>query len=239
MTDLTVSELATRLRVTRRRALELLADKRIGGRRLANGMWLAHADSVARYEQIAVRTSGRALSSGAAWGLLWELSGLKANWLSQSTHARVRRRIRDSSAEEIALAVASRTRAHHFVSANSELAGADLIHTGRRALSALVDLGVDLLPDDRHVSGYVRTGEVSDYATSHFMVAQLDGTDVLYDNTLPIDWDGDTMPAAVVAADLARSTDTRERSAGLHSLEALRRRWVVEKMQRPPTNPTR
>jgi hypothetical protein len=61
------------------------------------------------------------------------------------------------------------------------------------------------------------------------MVAQLDGTDVVYDNTLPIDWDGDTMPAAVVAADLARSTDTRERSAGLHSLEALRKRWLAKK----------
>jgi hypothetical protein len=50
---------------------------------------------------------------------------------------------------------------------------------------------------------------------------------VLYENTLPIEYDGDEMPVAVVAADLALSTDTRERSAALRALEEMRQRWLA------------
>ena len=109
MTDLTATELATRLGVTRRRALALLAEGRISARRLANGAWLADADAVVRFERTAQRGSGRTLSADAAWGLLWELSGLEVDWLSASTHARVRRRIREATGAEIATVVAART----------------------------------------------------------------------------------------------------------------------------------
>src|SRR5690625_5183151 len=127
MADLTATQLAERLGVTRRRALDLLRTDQIAGRQLVNGMWLAESDAVARYEISAHRGSGRTLDVATAWGLLWELSGLDANWLSASTRARVLRRIRNSDASAIVSAVSKRAKAQRFTAANGERASADLI----------------------------------------------------------------------------------------------------------------
>lgn len=224
MTDLTATQLAGRLGITRRRALELLRTDRITGRQLVNGTWLADSDAVARYELSANRGSGRTLDTATAWGLLWELSGLDADWLSASTRARVFRRIRDTDASALLAAVSKRAKAHRFTAANAERAATGLIRTGRAAVSVL---DTDLIEDTRRVSGYVRVGAVADYAREHFMVSQPNGRDVLYENSLPVAYEAETMPAAVVAADLAVSTDTRERSAGLRALEEMRRRWLA------------
>ncbi len=224
MTDLTATQLAERLGVTRRRALDLLRTDAIAGRQLVNGTWLADSDSVVRYEVSARHGSGRTLDAATAWGLLWELSGLEADWLSASTLARVRRRIRDADASAIVSAVSKRAKEHRFTAANAGRASIGLIRTGRAAVSVL---DTELIEDNRRVSGYVRDGAVADYARRHFMVPQLNGRDVLYENSLPIKYDSEAMPAAVVAADLAVSTDTRERSAGLQSLEGMKRRWLA------------
>lgn len=224
VTELTTTQLAERLGVTRRRALDLLRADEIAGRQLVNGMWLADSDAVARYEVSANRGSGRTLDTATAWGLLWELSGLEADWLSASTRARMRRRIRDSDASAMVSAVSKRTKAHRFTAANVDRASVGLIRTGRAAVRVL---DTDLIEDTRYVCGYVRAGAVAGYARSHFMVAQSNGRDVLYENSLPIAYGGETMPAAVVAADLAVSMDTRERSAGLQALEEMRQRWLA------------
>ena len=81
--------------------------------------------------------------------------------------------------------------------------------------------------DTRQVCGYVRHGDVGEYARQHFMAASTSGQDVLYENTLPVTYDGEAMPAAVIAADLAISTDTRERSGGLRALDELRNTWLA------------
>lgn len=224
MADLTATQLAGRLGITRRRALELLRTDTVAGRQLVNGTWLADSDAVARYEVSAIRGSGRTLDTATAWGLLWELSGLDADWLGASTRARVRRRIRDTDASAMLSAVSKRAKAHRFTAANTERASTGLIRTGRAAVSVL---DIDLIEDTRQVSGYVRAGTVADYARGHFMVSQPNGRDVLYENSLPIAYEAETMPAAVVAADLAINTDTRERSAGLRALEEMRRRWLA------------
>lgn len=224
MADLTATELAERLGVTRQHALGLLGSGVIAGRRLASGAWLADGDAVARYEIAARRGRGRSLDPGTAWGLLWELSGLRADWLGESTRARVRRRIRESSAEDLAKAVVKRTVAHRYTAANVERAAAGLIATGRAAADTL---GTELISDRRRVCGYVRSSTPDEHAATHFMVADASGQDVVYENTLPIDFDGDIMPRAVVAVDLATSTDTRERSAGLRALEEMRLVWLA------------
>lgn len=225
MVDLTVTQVAERLRVTRRRALELLRTEAITGHRLANGTWLADSNSVARYEVTATRGSGRMLDVSTAWGLLWELSGLEANWLSASTRARVRRRIRESEASLLAAAVAKRSRARRYRAANAELAAENLIASGRAAAN-LID--TDLIEDRRQVCGYVRSGTVEHHAKTHFMIEARNGHDVLYENTLPVAYAAAAMPAAVIAADLATSIDTRERSAGLQALEEMRQRWLAD-----------
>lgn len=224
MADLTATQLATRLCVTSRRARDLLRSEVIAGRQLPNGMWLADSDSVVRYEISANRGSGRTLNAATAWGLLWELSGLDADWLNPSARARVRRRIRESDANELATAVSKRARAHRFTAANAKRAASGLIRTGRSAVSVLE---TDLIEDSRQAIGYVRKGFVDNYAKSNFMIADAAGRDVIYENTLPIKYVATIMPAAVVAADLAVSTDTRERSAGLKALEEMRQQWLA------------
>jgi hypothetical protein len=224
MPELTVTQLSERLGLTRRRALDLLRSEAIAGRQLANGIWLTDSDAVARYEVSGRRGSGRTLDASTAWGLLWELSGFDVSWLTPSTRARVRRRIRNFDAASIVAAVSSRTRVHRFSAANVKLASTELIRTGRAAAGAL---GTDLIEDMSRVAGYVRSGSIDDYARRYFMVSQVNGRDVLYENTLPIEYDGDDMPVAVVAADLALSIDTRERSAALRALEQMRQRWLA------------
>ena len=224
MVDLTATQLAERLGVTTRRARDLLRNEEIAGHQLANGTWLADSDAVARYEVTAVRGSGRTLNVATAWGLLWELSGLDAKWLNTSTRSRVRQRIHAEDAASLAAAVSKRSRAHRFTAANAELASIDLIRTGRAAVSIL---DTDLIEDSRKVLGYVQTGTVEDYARTHFMIPNRVGDDVILEITLPIEYSAETMPASVVAADLAMSTDTRERSAGLRALEELRQRWLA------------
>lgn len=140
-----------------------------------------------------------------------------------STRARVRQRIGDWDISKIVSAVSSRSQQHRFRAANAELASKDLIRTGRAAAGSLA---MPLVEDTRRVAGYVPSDAIQEYAKSHFMVPTPSGQDVLYENTLPIEYAGETMPAAVVAADLATSTDTRERSAGLQYLEELREQWL-------------
>lgn len=224
MLELTTTELAGRLGVTRRRALDLLGSGIVTGRQLANGAWLADADSTTRYEIAARRGRGRTLAATTAWGLLWELSGRHAEWLPHRTRARVRARIRESTGDEIAVAVSGRTVARRFRAANAVRAAEGLVATGRAAASVL---GTDLIDDRRQVSGYVRSGTVAQYAAEHFMVADATGRDLIYENTLPTRYESRVMPAAVIAADLAISTDTRERSAGIAALEHLRREWLA------------
>lgn len=116
-------------------------------------------------------------------------------------------------------------RVERYAAANAERAAAELIATGRAAAGTL---GTELISDRRRVSGYVRSGTPDEYAASHFMVADINGQDVVYENTLPVRFErGEVMPSAVVAADLATSTDTRERSAGLRALEELRQAWLA------------
>ncbi|WP_295790641.1 hypothetical protein [uncultured Microbacterium sp.] len=83
-------------------------------------------------------------------------------------------------------------------------------------------LDVGLMDDTRDACGYVRRGTVAEYAQQHFMTASPVGGAVLYDLTLPIPYNGDEMPLAVIAADLAVSVDTRERSGGLRAITRLR-----------------
>lgn len=56
------------------------------------------------------------------------------------------------------------------------------------------------------------------------MVAKTNGQDVLFENTLPVQYDSKVMPEAVIAADLGLSMDTRERSTALRVVEELRSR---------------
>lgn len=235
MVELSAVELAKRLDVTRRHAIGLLASNAISGRQLPSGAWLADSDSVARYEASARRRgSGRKLASDNAWALLWMLSGLDPSWASPVVRSRIRARLRTESPDALARAVATRTTAHRYQAANPTKVAEGLIATGRAAAGLL---GVGLMDDRRAAVGYAPK-MAADYAKKRFMVENPTGQHIVYDNTLPVPYNGDTMPLAVIAADLAVSTDTRERSGGLQALEELRTSWLVDddrRRRRPNT----
>ncbi|NUU08590.1 hypothetical protein [Leifsonia sp. C5G2] len=224
MVEITAAEVARRLGVTDRRARMLLTDGTIRGRQLPSGDWLADNDDVIRYLQRRRKGAGRGLDRATAWAILYELSGVRAaHLLPRATYTRARARIRTWPAERLATEVASRTTTHRYRSANVAKAQAGLIRTARAASDLI---GSDLLPDMRRVAGYVPADTtVADYARAHFMVADPSGQDVLYENTAPLHSYTEPLPA-VVAADLAVSTDTRERSAGLHALDEMKRSWL-------------
>jgi len=225
MPEITTPQLADRLGVGARQARALVGGGAFVARQLPSREWLIDSDSVARYT-LHRQGAGRRLSGDTAWALLYELSGVNAaTLLAPATYARVRRRIRTMTPEDLAAAVGGRTGRHRFRSANASKAQADLIPTARVASGLIAS---DLLPDTRRVAGYVPVGTTAEeYARTHFMVADPAGPDVLYDNTAP--GDGYTAPlAAVVAADLAVSTDSRERSAGIHALKELADSWLRE-----------
>lgn len=225
MVEMTSTEVARRLGVTSRRVHDLVGSNDIHGHRLASGAWLIDSDSVLRYEAKHRGYPGRALDPATSWAILWELSGLPATWLPARTYARVRNRLAHMTADALARAVASRTSATNFRSANIERVLPDIIATGRLAADVLA---TELMSDRRRAIGYVPLGtDVDDFARKHFMVADVAGQDMLFVNTLPVEYAGTAMPPGVVAADLAVSLDTRERSAGLQALEEMQGRWLA------------
>lgn len=225
MSDLTTKELAHRLGVSRRHAVELVSSRVIVGRQLASGAWLVDSDTVARYEVEIRRGRGRRLDTATAWGLLWILSGLDAPWLTPSTRSRLHARLRTSTPDALARAVASRTTAHRYQAANAAMAAEGLIATGRAVAG---QLGVGLMDDNRAAIGYAPSSAAA-YAATRFMLESPSGQHVIYDITLPVPFTGKCMPAAVIAADLALSTDTRERAGGLAALENLRIAWLADR----------
>lgn len=226
MGELTVAELAERLDVSHRRASDLLAHGTIVGRQLANGMWLVDGDSAARHYRRRM-PAGRHFGPKTSWAILFELSRCAVDWLPRSTHARVRQRIARFDVEALVLAVAQRTMIHRFISANHDSASVDLISTGRAAADVIHS---ELLVDRRRVQGYVPFDTSIDrYAAEHFMVRDIFGSDQLYENTAPHQFERPL--AAVVAADLSMSDDSRERTAGLSTQTTLRDTWLENRMR--------
>lgn len=221
MPDITVPQLAKMLDVGARHARTLVDNGTFAARQLPSGEWLVDSDSVARYLPRR-KSAGRRLDNDTAWAILYELSGIRAaRLLPPATYARVRKRIRTMTAEDLAVAVSGRTSVHRYRAANATKAQADLVPTGRVASDIIAS---DLLPDFRRVAGYIPIGTtVVEYARTHFMHADPAGLDVLYENTAPGGL-SEALPA-VVAADLAISADTRERAAGVRALDALRNEW--------------
>jgi len=162
------------------------------------------------------------MTPATAWGVLWELSGLKPSWLPASTHSRVRAHIAHSDAECLIRADAGRTTISYYEAGNADAARPGIILTARAAAGTL-----RLFKSDRYViNGYVRTGDPHAHAADCGMVAAMGGRHVLFANTLPIEYPGGQMPKAVVAMDLARTTEGHNRAKAVIALERLREEWM-------------
>lgn len=223
--EITAADVARMLVISERHAEALLKDRLIAGRQLRSGVWLTSKAAVERYRATAHRGSGRALSVATAWGLLWELSGLRPSWLPASTLARVRQNLATLSPEEIVRATSGRTRARYYTlySSARDVSWDALIRTGRPAARRF---GVRVSRGFNYASGYVRDGSSGDFARRHALFEDYEGLNVLFDNTLPIPYTRGAMPDGVVAVDLALTGGKYERERGLMAVSRLQKAWL-------------
>jgi hypothetical protein len=224
MNELSTDEARRRLDVSPQQVRALLRSGRLDGRQLPSGEWLVDEDSLE--QRVALKHGlGRNWSSVASWALLCELSGERAMDISPRTYARVRERIRESTAEEIARRVAGRTPVRRYDADDRIAAGADMVLTGGTAVD---ELDSDLSPQFTTIEGYVDAGEIEKFEREHMLIPDRSGPIVVYENPGVFSNRLSHAPLAVVAADLARSNATRERSAGLKALEQMRQQWLAK-----------
>ena len=224
MDSLMTKAAAVALGVSQRQVTDLLRAGKLAGEQLSDGTWLVTPRSISERRSLNPG-AGRTWSSASSWALLGELSGQSSTGLSQSTSTRVRRRIRTSTAEEIARKVASRTVAHRYAADSIARTASELVLTGRSAVSVI---DTELTSQTQFVEGYVRDETLDSFARRHLLSADNNGDVTIYERHDSLNFEGRYAPDAVIAADLARSTSTRERSAGLAALEEMRQRWLVK-----------
>jgi len=224
MHELTTDEARKRLDVSPQHVRALLRAGKLDGRQLSSGAWLVDEDSLERRIALSVGR-GRNWSAVSSWALLCELSGEPTLvTISERTRARVRERIRACDAEEIARRVAGRTTVTRYEADSRDFrAGADMIPTGELALEVL---DTDLAFQERTLEGYVSVARMKEFIREHMLIPDRHGFIEIYEE--PGIMAGRAFaPAAVVAADLARSTATRVHSAGVTALEGMRQRWLA------------
>ncbi|HEX4400402.1 MAG TPA: hypothetical protein VHZ98_03660 [Galbitalea sp.] len=223
MDSLMTKDAAIALGVSQRQVTDLLQAGKLAGEQLGDGTWLVSPRSIAERRSFNAG-AGRTWSAASSWALLGELSGKSASGLSESTLARIRRRIRTSSAEEIARKAAARTNAHRYKADSLERTTAELVLTGK---SAAHKIDPDLTNQTRSVEGYVREGELQTFVRRNLLSADENGDVTIYERSGELNVDGNYASNAVIAADLARSTATRERAAGIAALEKMRQQWLA------------
>jgi len=211
------------LGISQRQVTELLRAGKLSGEQLRDGTWLVSRRSIGERRAMHVG-AGRGWSSASSWALLGELSGHTAEGMSQSTRDRIKRRIRTSSVDEIARKVATRVKAHRYVADSLSKTAVDLVLTGS---SAAERIDRNLTSESRKVEGYVREGDLDAFAKRHLLTVDNDGDVTIYEAPTSELLDARFASHAVIAADLARSTSTRERSAGLTALEDMRQAWLA------------
>ncbi len=224
MDSLMTKDAARALGVSQRQVTDLLRAGKLSGEQLSDGTWLVTPRSISERRSLNAG-AGRTWSAASSWALLGELSGQSSTGLSQSTSARIRRRIRMSTAEEIARKVASRTVGHRYTADSIAKTASELVLTGRSAADAI---DTELTSQTQVVEGYLRDETLESFARRHLLSSDNNGAVTIYERHDSLNFEGLYAPDAVIAADLVRSTSTRERSAGLAALEEMRQRWLAK-----------
>ncbi|GAB3818213.1 hypothetical protein GCM10028799_24010 [Kribbella italica] len=216
--EITSQEAAHRLGIGQRRVRRLVAEGTLRGHRFG-GVWHVDRDDVTR-RQVATPTRGRPWSERISWGGLWLLSGLTPDWLGDSEKSRLRKRLRETDPQALALAVRQRARVEHcrILPAYLETVTKEqgVVEAG---LSAAESAGADILAMDLaelycdrrtreqlFARFAITTTTSSPNATVRTIEDPALAQAVLAART--------AMPAAVVAVDLIESADARTTHAG-------------------------
>jgi excisionase family DNA binding protein len=223
MTEMTTAVAAERLGVSQRQVQRLIAVGGLPAMRTAGDAWVV--DVLAVNAMARTRPArGRPWSPATAWAALWRLSGLEVGWLDRRTRRRLDDRLTSIDAEELVHATRHRAVIRRYRASESFLAELDrlVIRSGSRAMDSS-SFGMD--QDLGRVDGYC-TSKAADRLARHLRLVE----DTRGNVTLRVAAilsgalaGRDTMPVAVIAADLAESLEVRERSNGLRVLEDLLR----------------
>lgn len=220
---MTTAVAAERLGVSQRQVQRLIEARELPAARTAGDAWVV--DALAVNAMARTRPArGRPWSSATAWAALWRASGLKVDWLDRRTTRRLDDRLATIDAEQLVHATRRRAVVHHFRASESFLADLDrlVIRTGARAMEPS-RFGMER--DLERVDGYCASETADRLGRDFHLVADPRGNVTLRVATVPsVPLEvRDTMPVAVIAADLAESLEVRERSAGLRVLGDLLR----------------
>ena len=208
------------LGVTDHEIARLVRDGELSATKVAGRAFLLDASEVHLYAEIR-QGKGRPLSPPSAWAALWLLSGLNVDWLDYSQMRRLRIKLKSIAPEELVWQTRRRMSAKRFRASRSfipKLRG-ELVLTGKSCISVL---GSEITEQSEILEGYSPLGfqaleqryHLAEDATGNAIIRVAEGEQRLFDGI-------EQAPIAVVAADLAITLDTRERSAGLNVLRRL------------------
>lgn len=220
MTDMSTAEAARRLGVSRRevqrlvRAGDLAATRTVGDAYLIDPL-AANARARADVER------GRPWSPEVAWGALWILSGLETQWLDYFQRRRLDQRLATITVDRLLASTRRRATAARYRGARTAVDGMrrSLVLTG---VSAPAAVATELVRDESTADGYTDDAGARELVKRWALTADRTGAIVIRTTSFgEILKTREAMPAAVVAADLAGSLETREREAGRRALEEL------------------
>lgn len=172
------------------------------------------ATSVDRYAAIE-RTGTQAWAPETAWAAVALLAALDAPWLGRDQTARLRRRLRDLTPEQLVERTRDRATVTRYSAHRSVLPriGAQLARPPREALGLAATM-------DDSIDGYLAAAFLDQIVRANALKEDPDGNLTL--RTTALDVDAITTLAAtdvLAALDLAASLDTRERHAALTYLQ--------------------
>jgi len=223
MTQVTTALAAERLGVSQRQVQRLIESGRLPATRTAGDAWVVEALAVNAMARTRPER-GRPWSPPTAWAALWRVSGLEGDWLDRRTTRRLDGRLASIDAEELVHATRRRAAIRRYRASESFLADIDVlvIRTGARAMEPS-RFGMER--DLGRVDGYCTSEVAARLARDFHLVEDPRGNVTLRVAAGPsATLEGrDTMPVAVIAADLAEALEVRERSAGMRVLEDLLR----------------
>ncbi|MDR0501550.1 MAG: excisionase family DNA-binding protein [Coriobacteriales bacterium] len=218
---LTVSNAAKHLGVSRHQIVELIHRGSLLADRTAGNAFLVDASSV-ELLRITRRGNGRPMKPETAWAALWVLSGLEANWLNYHQQRRLCIKLSNIGAEDLVWNCRKRANTVLLRVSDSFLAqaSAELVLSGANAAQKH---GLNLTAPTSFLEGYLQANRL-EYFIKRYHAVSGAGANIKLHIMAPPPFEcmaNTVMPVAVVAADLSKSLDTRERSSGLTTLKEL------------------
>lgn len=214
------TQAAQLLGVTDHEIARLIRDGELSALKAAGRAFLLSAGEVHLYAAIR-QGKGRPLSASTAWAALWLLSDLDVDWLDYSQMRRLRIKLKTITPEELVWQTRKRMNTKRFRVSQSFIPKLkqELALTGRSCISVLDS---ELTEQSEILEGYARLS-LHDLEKKYHLAEDVTGNAIIHiaeDDQSLFESIGQA-PIAVVAADLAITLDTRERSAGLDVLRKL------------------